>query len=532
MVTRAIVRVVVSIVVFGALCAGAAFAGAPMHPISDRHFDHDAHAAAMTKKGGEIKCDRCHPTTGTAAQLSDTGTNASVDHALCSGAGCHGDDFGKDTRCESIKSAKLDRVCAVCHIKESCFTPQPPTVDHMQAQFAHGRHSALGSSIEAECAVCHTKEANAPTQVAGHKACSGCHERGVKPSMFDCMSCHPGKPKAMPPQPTDVAFDHDKHANASKQRACLGCHGTPVDGTPFADLPAKMLACATGCHDGKKAFSAVGTTCTRCHTGTQPAKPVPLAQPFSHADHAQKGVAMDACESCHASAANGELLEPLAGKDHMPCAKSGCHQTEFASQSPKICGVCHEAVAPWQKITARATDKSAKVEYFTGINHSVHVRVNPNKDANSTCEQCHPGQMTGAPPRHGHQQCAPCHGKGQAPVMTACAACHVKTAPAHAPASEWSVVATFKHAQHAQDPRNNSATACVGCHATVATAAQLVQIKPPDMPRCDGCHDGTHAFKSTGFQCAKCHTKSAPAVTLLAPPPMLRNLSAIVGTNP
>jgi hypothetical protein len=498
-----------------ALCAGVAFAGPPMHPIGDRHFDHDAHAAALGPRASSVKCDRCHPATGAAAQLVDTGTSAVVDHGLCQGAGCHGDAFAKDTRCESLKGAKLDRVCAVCHIKESCFTPQPATVDHMQAQFAHGRHAALGTSIEAECAVCHTKEAGSSVAANGHKACSGCHERGVKPTMLDCATCHAGKPKAMPAQPADLAFDHGQHASASKQRSCLACHGTPSNATPFAELPPKMLGCAAGCHDGKRAFSAVGTTCTRCHRGTQPATPVRLAQPFSHADHATRGVAMDACATCHAMADNGELLEPLAGKDHAPCANSGCHQAEFASPSPKICGVCHEAVAPWQKITARATDASAKLEYFTGIDHAAHIKVSANKDANATCEQCHPAQMAGKPPRHGHRECAPCHGKGQAPVMTACAACHVKTAPPRAQANEWSVAATFRHAQHAQDPRTRHATTCVTCHTTVANATTLGQVKAPEMPRCDACHDGTHAFKSTGFSCAKCHRKTAAVVGML-----------------
>ena len=486
--------------------SGVAFAGPPMHPVGDRHFDHAAHAAALTQRGGEIKCDRCHPTQGTAAQLTDTGTNAVVDHGLCQGAGCHGDAFAKDTRCESIKSAKLDGVCAVCHIKESCFVPPPATVDQMQAQFAHGRHATLGTSIEAECAQCHTKEAGTSAATTGHKACSGCHERGVKPTMFDCLSCHTGKPKAMPAQPADLAFDHGQHATASKQRSCLACHGTPADTTPFAELPPKMLGCAAACHDGKRAFSAVGTTCTRCHRGTEPAKPVELVRAFSHAGH---GVTVGACETCHVLADNGELLEPLAGKDHTPCANSGCHQADFASPSPKICGVCHQAIARWQNITARATDASAKVEYFTGIDHAAHLKGAANGDANAACEQCHPAQMTGTPPRHGHRECAPCHGKGQAPVMTACAACHVKTAPTRAPASEWSVAATFQHAQHAQDPRTHGATACVACHASVATATTLARVKAPEMPRCDACHDGTHAFKSTGFACAKCHRRTA-----------------------
>ena len=507
------VRPIVIALALVAMLARVASAGPPMRAMAERHFDHDAHTAALGGKA--IACARCHPTTGTAGALTDTGTDAVVDHGLCEGSGCHGTAFAKDTRCDSIKAARLERVCGTCHVKDTCFPPPPATVDRVRAGFAHGKHATLGASIEPDCALCHTAQAGAASHEDAHHACSGCHERGAKPAMSECDRCHHGGKAAPTAAASDLRFDHAAHATKSKQRACLSCHGTPATAAPDASILPVMLGCQNSCHDGKRAFSATGTTCTRCHHSTDPAQPTHLATPFSHVAHAARQVAIDDCGACHAAAADGTLLAPLAGKDHQPCAASGCHQTEFAAKATTICGVCHDAVSPGEKAISRASEASAKVEYFTGIDHAAHVRVSANKAANATCEQCHPGTWTGASKPRGHRECAPCHGAGQAPVMTACAACHVKTAPAGAPASAWSVAATFKHATHATDPRSRAATSCVECHATVATAADLAAIRAPTMPSCDTCHDGKVAFKSTGFECVRCHAKQAVRVGML-----------------
>lgn len=496
------------------LLARVATAGPPMRALADRHFDHDAHTAALGGKA--IACARCHPTSGTAGVLADNGTNAVLDHGLCEGSGCHGNAFAKDTRCDSIKTAKLEHVCGTCHIKDTCFPAPPAVVDRVRAAFPHGKHATLGASIETDCAMCHTAQAGTTSREDAHHACSGCHERGAKPAMSECERCHHGgKPVPTAVATSDLQFDHASHAATSKQRACLSCHGTPATAAPDATILPGMLGCQASCHDGKRAFSATGTTCTRCHHSTAAAQPTHVAEPFSHAAHAARHVAIEDCATCHAAAADGTLLEPLAGKDHQPCAASGCHQSEFASKTTTICGVCHEAVSPGQKAISRASEASAKVEYFTGIDHAAHVKVSPNKAANATCEQCHPATWTGAAEPRGHAQCAPCHGKGQAPVMTACAACHVKTAPARAAVSSWSVAATFKHATHATDPRSHAATSCVECHATVASAPDLAAIRAPTMPSCDTCHDGKIAFKSTGFGCVRCHAKQPVQVSAL-----------------
>jgi hypothetical protein len=478
------------------LLAGVAAARPPMRRLAERHFDHAAHTAALG--GNDITCARCHPTTGAAGRLTDTGTNAAVDHAMCEGSGCHGTSFAKDTRCDAIKASKLERVCGTCHIKDTCFPPPPAAVPRLQASFGHARHAALGPSIEGDCAQCHTAEAGG-SGGDGHRACSGCHERGAKPAMTECAACHTGAAR-LPAPASDVHFDHATHAATSKQRACLACHGTPAIAAPDAKLVPSMLGCQTACHDGKRAFSATGTTCTRCHRGGEAPQRVAKNAPFSHAAHAARHVAIDDCSACHTLAADGTLLAPLAGKDHQPCASSGCHQSEFAAKAPAMCGVCHDAVSPSQKAVSRAAPSSAKAEWFTAIDHAAHLK---GGTTNAACEQCHADQAS-------HAACAPCHGKGQAPAMTACAACHLGNAPARALVSAWSVAATFKHETHTQDPRSHGTTACTACHTTVAAATDLAAIRAPAMATCDGCHDGKLAFKSTGFGCVRCHARQVP----------------------
>jgi cytochrome c553 len=98
--------------------------------------------------------------------------------------------------------------------------------------------------------------------------------------------------------------------------------------------------------------------------------------------------------------------------------------------------------------------------------------------------------------------------------MNECAACHSRTAPAHAPVSQWAVTGNFKHQSHAMDPRSNKMTSCVECHGSIATAKDLTTAVLPAMAQCEGCHDGKKIangkpiFKTTGFDCARCHLKN------------------------
>jgi c(7)-type cytochrome triheme protein len=96
--------------------------------------------------------------------------------------------------------------------------------------------------------------------------------------------------------------------------------------------------------------------------------------------------------------------------------------------------------------------------------------------------------------------------------MTECAGCHrlgqsMGTLAPRDPGYRWYVRASFRHEQHASDPRTGQMTPCLLCHDQVVTATRLGEIGRPRMPQCDACHDGKIAFKTTGFGCARCHTQ-------------------------
>jgi hypothetical protein len=107
--------------------------------------------------------------------------------------------------------------------------------------------------------------------------------------------------------------------------------------------------------------------------------------------------------------------------------------------------------------------------------------------------------------------CAPCHGKTAEPSMGNCGDCHQsgEKAASKRKISKWSVAKAFDHSTHGRDPRKSGETQCTVCHANVAKATKLDRLMYPRMKDCDSCHDGKHAFKTTGFRCYECHGAKA-----------------------
>jgi c(7)-type cytochrome triheme protein len=151
--------------------------------------------------------------------------------------------------------------------------------------------------------------------------------------------------------------------------------------------------------------------------------------------------------------------------------------------------------------------KGRPSEYFENINHSSHLAKKGT--TNSACGDCHGDKLGGGKKPGDHEPCIQCHGKG-APAhdMTECGKCHFATPPARMKVSEWSVAATFVHEKHATDPKTRKTSQCAGCHADVKNAKDLSTIRKPTMQSCDTCHDGKSAFKTTGYECSRCHTKA------------------------
>ncbi len=489
--------------------AAAVAAPPPIIKVDNRKFDHDKHAQVSAAAGKPAMCASCHTFDANGEPRKGR------EHPRC--AQCH----TYPRSCDLMKTAGprgQARICQVCHTPTSrrCLPPDLPPLpktDSFQARFTHGKHLTLGSSIERDCVQCHAAQGPAaPPKVAAHKLCSGCHNpNGARPTMTDCQSCHQA-PRAKTPPPADPyrlgGFDHRAHHTISRQASCLGCHDKLLGAGENALPRPSMAGCQSRCHDGQKAFSAVGTRCTSCHKKSEAAVPVRQDVTFTHAAHAGRNVQIQNCGQCHTIEADGRLTAPLAKKDHMPCAMSGCHLNEYMSRTTKICGTCHEAASPWQKTVSRAKDP-AKPEWFQRIDHASHLGKLGAQ--NNACTGCHGDKLAGGPEPAGHDACAPCHGRGTAPPMAMCAACHTPTPPSRAMVSQWSVRATFVHKQHATDPRSRGTTKCTECHKQIGAAKDLASIKAPLMADCEGCHNGKQSFKTTGFGCAKCHTPQGEA---------------------
>ncbi|MBA3502953.1 MAG: hypothetical protein M4D80_15000 [Myxococcota bacterium] len=519
---RSVIAFLLTIVAFG----GIALAAPPI-PVAQRKFDHDRHINAARASGKSADCKDCHRMDAQGTVLPGK------EHKRCEA--CH----TYPSSCTTLKTPGPKgpaRVCEVCHVakRKECLPndlPPPPKEESFGAKFTHAKHLSFGSGIEAGCVQCHEGQAPpAPPvkQSQSHKLCATCHNAGgvaAKKPITDCLSCHtqPTPKTGTPPDIYRLAnFDHKAHHAASQKSAtCTSCHEKLVGAAESALPRPSMLGCQTKCHDGQKAFSAVGTKCTLCHKGSEPAPATRTDMAFVHATHANRNVKIADCATCHGVEADGKLTPPLAKKDHMPCALSGCHQTEFASRSTKICGVCHDSVAPWQKAVARAKPP-LKPEWFESIDHATHI-TKVASTGNAACAACHGDKLAGGSRPGGHDGCVGCHGKTARPAMNECGACHLKDAPQKAARSEWSVALAFTkangHAKHAVDKRTNRQAQCLDCHAGVQKARTLAQIKPATMLECDGaCHNGKTAFKTTGFECSKCHTSPKGTPTAMVGP--------------
>lgn len=502
------------IILLAYLAVSAVAVAAPPIPVAQRKFDHDRHINAARASGKSADCKDCHRMDANGAVLPGK------EHKRCES--CH----TYPSSCTTLKTPGPKgpaRVCEVCHVakRKECLPndlPPPPKEESFSEKFTHGKHLSFGSGIENGCVQCHEAQAPvAPPAGQSHKLCATCHNpQGVaaKTPIASCVTCHvaPTAKVGTPPDPYRLTgFDHKAHHTASQRSAtCTSCHEKLIGAGEGALPRPSMLGCMAKCHDGQKAFSAVGTKCTSCHRGNEPAPAARTDFAFAHSTHANRNVKINDCGTCHGVEADGRLSPPLAKKEHMPCAASGCHQTEFASRTTKICGVCHDTVAPWQRNQARSKP-SPKPEWFETIDHAKHLEKTGT--GNGACTSCHGEKLAGGAKPGSHDGCIGCHAKIARPAMSECAACHLKVAPQRPARSEWSVAAQFQkidgHAKHATDPRTKRPAQCLDCHAGVRTAKNLAQIKPSTMAECDAaCHNGKTSFKTTGFECARCH--SAP----------------------
>ncbi len=504
-------------------------------PRATRTFDHEAHAAVLrARSGGTEGCaGTCHRVEADGSWVQEN----KKEHTRCFGA-CHA--FA--TSCGTL-AAGAGRVCITCHtnLKARCLPAgavRPTVGPAWPARYSHRAHIQPRAGSGRQCEGCHGEfgdraPAGRGAVATGHRDCAGCHAQAAEPRMNQCQSCHtrggagPAQPRAANPYAVAGAFSHQKHASERRVgtagRECLACHANIALAGDDTSIPMPaMRGCMQSCHDGEKAFSAVGTTCTRCHKGSGAGPPAEGAARFSHESHRKRGVDLATCAACHALGADFQVAPPTRGKDHRPCASAGCHVDQFLTRAGSVCTVCHEGSEPWVRQEARYRRRTNS-EFGSDFSHRSHV--DERRGDNDQCRACHGDRLAGREAPAGHEACAPCHGKRAQPGMDRCGGCHAlgASAPRAGKASPWSVAGRFRHETHGRDPRGGQGaqreTRCRECHAKVASAARLTEIALPTMTSCDGCHDGQHAFKTTGFECARCHGNAGGAPRKGAPRP-------------
>lgn len=253
---------------------------------------------------------------------------------------------------------------------------------------------------------------------------------------------------------------------------------------------------------------------------------------YRHRAHDRLGVPLT-CGVCHGTTARGQPTFPGEAQ-HTPCANAGCHADDFAARAPDLCRVCHTRSVPWGPNPVRRSLDGD--EFSVRFSHARHLgRAEGGALLGEGCAACHPTQAGEAPPRPtaarpapGHDRCASCHLQLARPRMDACDACHVERGAALAAQAEgdskWWVGARFSHGAHTLDPRTarprspagargwsrfDKATAdplaCGACHAGMARVDAGDRAARPTKAECAQCHQGTHAFKVTGFGCHRCH---------------------------
>lgn len=512
------------------------------------HSDRRSHKGTLG-----MQCERCHDVSGwksirhTAAQHRfPLVGNHNVPCASCHKKGAHLVAKVTCADCHEQTHRGTRAPCETCHNVENW-----KTVSYRQ----HTYDPALlpGKHRTARCLECHPKfRFNNSSKTA---PCESCHEKDRRhEDLGTCRSCHtplswsdvspnqgaasrpregagpgrtlipPGSFTSVPPergtvgqsaapQQTDLfrvkpKFEHIAHARLVSAKGleptCTPCHGGT--GAQFQVRP-KMQLCES-CHDGKKAFDALGTQCFRCHeakAGTQLA-PLPLPpRTFQHAAHRPRGVKIDDCTSCH-----GVGIEPdkvQAGRDqHRPCQE--CHAAEFRTQGQGICLSCHLRNDPFRPNPLRlptGVESEWRAPDAPEVPHASH------QAAGVPCESCHAvtAGVKPRPPELGHAACATCHVVERVPkklpqgtpvTLDRCASCHVPASepePRDGSRRPWSTRDLFRHDDNHRTPQS-----CPSCHFQNGPAA----LTFPTMQSCGSCHDGRKAFTIVGpRECGRCH---------------------------
>ncbi len=266
-------------------------------------------------------------------------------------------------------------------------------------------------------------------------------------------------------EPDRIIVPHATHADAGV--ACVDCHAAAAESRRADDrLLPDMDVCAD-CHD-----VADDAGCAMCHTNVDEAgatpRPAYPAPKFSHASHAARGLA---CDACHG--------EPDA-EPQLP-AKRDCRACHVTADGGADCRLCHDDGLELRPDTHGAL--------WAG-RHGAAARADEATCAlchtQGDCQQCHVGddlrprvhpldiEFGHAVRAHGREQeCATCHGEPEF-----CSSCHLERNVLPDSHSRAGWVRLPDGGRHAVDGVFELES-CIACHDDGRGA-----------PTCAACHGG------------------------------------------
>lgn len=241
-----------------------------VRPSLQARYDHKAHESRLAG----APCGRCH-----VLDARGKPQPPARDHAPCSDAGCHRDEF----------SSTEPTMCGACHVGAEPWRPlhldRPHRLDtEFGARFSHRAH-LLDRGMQRACSDCHRhawgkREQRLPRD---HDACTGpgCHvsSGGATPALGACEACHvPGLDSEHDTRRRSARFGvretfrHAPHRSTPGSQAplpCTSCHADMTRAERMDDIPTPKKATCTPCHDGTVAFKVTGHGCVRCHGTSQ-----------------------------------------------------------------------------------------------------------------------------------------------------------------------------------------------------------------------------------------------------------------------
>lgn len=512
------------------------------------HSDRRSHKGSLGSQ-----CERCHDVSGwksishpAAQHRFPLVGNHAVPCASCHTKGAHLVAKVTCADCHERKHRGTRSSCDTCHnvdnwktvaYTQHTYNPELLPGKHRTATClqCHPRFRFNNSSRSAPCESCHEKDR--PHEDLG--ACKACHSPlswgKVAPNLTVATTQRAGAEAGQPPLPpgstlggssepsrvpqgltaaqqsglfrVKAKFEHSAHARLvlakGLEPTCTPCHGGT--GAQFQARPTMQLC--ESCHNGKKAFDALGTQCFRCHEAPTGMQRTAMALPqktFQHAAHVPRKVKIDDCTSCHGVGIDPDKVQ--AGREeHRPC--QGCHAAEFRTAGQGICLSCHVRNDPFRPNPLR---RSAPANTEWSAPSATEIAHPQHQAAGVPCETCHAAEAGVAPrpPELGHAVCAKCHvtervpkklSQGTPSTLDQCAKCHVTSSepePRDGMQRPWSTRDTFRH-----DDNHRKDQTCASCHFQDGAALGF-----PTMQSCGSCHEGRKAFPLIGpKECSRCH---------------------------